>query len=251
LEDKEGAWQVGQAFVPRNAIINNMAKISKRLKEARSKIESDKKYPIKEAIKLVKETSAVKFDASVEVHANLGIDPKKGDQIVRASVVLPHGTGKTVKLVAFVPEARVKEAKSAGADMAGGEELIAEIKKTLKTDFDIAVTVPEMMPKLAVIAKILGQKGLMPNPKTDTIGTDLTKMIGELKKGRVSYKNDISSNIHLTIGKVSFDEAKLLENFEIFLDSLKKVKPQSIKGTFIQSLFLSSSMGPSIKILIK
>lgn len=228
-----------------------MAKISKRLKEARSKIESDKKYPIKEAIKLVKETSIVKFDASVEVHANLGIDPKKGDQIVRASVVLPHGTGKTVKVAAFVPESRVKEAKSAGADMAGGEELIAEIKKTSKTDFDIAVTVPEMMPKLAVIAKILGQKGLMPNPKTDTIGTDLNKMIGELKKGRVSYKNDVNSNIHLTIGKVSFDETKLSENFETFMDSLKKTKPQSIKGTFIKSLFLCSSMGPSIKVLIK
>lgn len=227
-----------------------MSKTSKRLKAAKAKIESDKIYGMEEAIKLVKETSAVKFDASVEVHARLGIDPKKGDQIVRDSVVMPHGTGKTVRVAAFVSEDRVKEAKSAGADLVGGEELIAEIKKTSKTDFDVAVTIPEMMPKLAVIAKVLGQKGLMPNPKTGTIGPDLTKMIGELKKGKVSYKNDATSNVHLTIGKVSFDEAKLLENFKAFLDSLKKAKPQSVKGTYIRSMFISSSMGPSIKVSI-
>ncbi|MFA6307804.1 MAG: 50S ribosomal protein L1 [Patescibacteria group bacterium] len=227
-----------------------MAKISKRLKEAKAKIESDKVYKLAEALQLVKETSVVKFDASVEVHVKLGIDPKKGDQIVRASVVLPHGTGKTVKVAAFVPENRVKEAKDAGADLVGSEELIAEIKKTSKTDFDIAVTVPEMMPKLAVIAKVLGQKGLMPNPKTDTIGPDLVKMIGELKKGKVSYKNDTSSNIHLTIGKVSFDQDKLAKNFEVFLDSLKKSKPTGVKGNYIKALYLSSSMGPSIKVSI-
>mgnify|MGYP000137810836 FL=1 len=227
-----------------------MSKVSKRLKEARSKIESDKIYPIAEAIKLVKETSVVKFDASIEVHARLGIDPKKGDQIVRASAALPHGTGKTINIAAFVPEDRMKEAKDAGGDLVGSEELIAEIKKTSKTDFDIAVTVPEMMPKLAVIAKVLGQKGLMPNPKTGTIGPDLVKMIGELKKGKVSYKNDSTANIHLTIGKTSFDDAKLLENFAVFLESLKKSKPQSLKSTFIKALYISSSMGPSIKVSI-
>ncbi|MFA6466843.1 MAG: 50S ribosomal protein L1 [Patescibacteria group bacterium] len=227
-----------------------MAKISKRLKEAKAKIESKKVYSIEEAIKLVKETSAVKFDASVEVHAKLGIDPKKGEQIVRASVVLPNGTGKTVRVAAFVPENRVKEAKDAGADLVGGEELIAEIKKTSKTDFDIAVTVPEMMPKLAAVAKVLGQKGLMPNPKTGTISPDLAKMVGELKKGKVSYKNDITANIHLSIGKVSFDDAKLIENFKTFLDSLKKSKPPTVKATYIRSLFVSSSMGPSIKVSI-
>jgi large subunit ribosomal protein L1 len=227
-----------------------MAKISKRLKEAKSKIENDKVYKIDEAIKLIKETSVVKFDASIEVHTRLGIDPKKGDQIIRASVVLPHGTGKTIKVAAFVPEDRAKEAKDAGADLVGSEELIAEIKKTSKTNFDIAVTVPEMMPKLAVIAKVLGQKGLMPNPKTGTIGPDLTKMVGELKKGKVSYKNDATANVHLTIGKVSFDEAKLVKNFETFLDSLKKAKPSSVKATYIKALYLSSSMGPSIKVSI-
>lgn len=227
-----------------------MAKLSKRLKEAKAKIEKDKTYSAEEAIKLVKETSQVKFDASVEIHVNLGIDPKKGDQIIRNSVVLPHGTGKTIKVAAFVPEAKVKEAKEAGADIVGGDDLINEIKKTSKTDFDIAITVPEMMPKLAAIAKVLGQKGLMPNPKSGTIGPDVKKMVEELKKGKISYKNDAGSNIHLTIGKVSFEEAKLLENFQIFLDSLKKSKPTTIKGTFIKSMFLTSSMGPSIKVSI-
>lgn len=199
---------------------------------------------------LIKGVAQVKFDASVEVHAKLGIDPKKGDQIVRASVVLPHGTGKKVKVAAFVTEDKVKVAKEAGADLVGAETLIEEIKKTNKTDFDVAVTTPDMMPKLAVIAKILGQKGLMPNPKTGTIGPDLKKMITELKQGKVSYKNDDTSNIHLSIGKVSFEEKKLVENFQIFFDSLKKAKPQSIKGTYIKSLYLTSSMGPSIKLSI-
>lgn len=225
-----------------------MAKTSKRLKEAKAKIEKDKLYSAAEALKLVKETSVVKFDASVEVHARLGIDPKKGDQIVRDSVVLPNGSGKTVRVAAFVPEDKIKAAKAAGADITGGQELIEEIKKTSKTDFDVAVTVPEMMPKLAVIAKTLGQKGLMPNPKTGTIGPDVAKMVGELKKGKVSYKNDNTSNVHIAIGKVSFDEAKLLQNFEAFLDSLKKAKPQSVKGNYIKSLFVSSSMGPSIRV---
>jgi len=227
-----------------------MAKVSKRLKEAKAKIDKEKNYPIDEAVKLIKETSKVKFDASVEVHANLGIDPKKGDQIVRNSVVLPNGTGKTVRVAVFVPEAKAKDAKAAGADLVGGEDLIETIKKTGKTDFDIAVTVPEMMPKLAVIAKVLGQKGLMPNPKTGTIGPDVAKMVGELKKGKVSYKNDTTSNIHMTIGKISFEDKQLIENFEVFLESLKKSKPQGLKGTFIKSLHLSSSMGPSIKLSI-
>jgi len=227
-----------------------MSKTSKRLKEAKSKVDQNKLYKIEEAMALIKGVAQVKFDASVEVHAKLGIDPKKGDQIVRASVVLPHGTGKKVKVAAFVTEDKVKVAKEAGADLVGAEALIEEIKKTNKTDFDVAVTTPDMMPKLAAIAKILGQKGLMPNPKTGTIGPDLKKMITELKQGKISYKNDDTSNIHLSIGKVSFEEKKLVENFQIFFDSLKKAKPQSIKGTYIKSLYLSSSMGPSIKLSI-
>ncbi|PLX25676.1 50S ribosomal protein L1 [Candidatus Parcubacteria bacterium] len=222
----------------------------KRLKEAKDKIDSTKVYPAEEAIKLIKETSSVKFDASVEVHARLGIDPKKGDQIIRDSVVLPHGSGKKVKIAAFVSDDKAKDAKAAGADLVGGEELINEIKKTSKTDFDIAITTPDMMPKLAQIAKVLGQKGLMPNPKTGTIGPDVKKMVEELKAGKVSYKNDATSNVHLIIGKVSFDEAKLVENFNTFFESLKKAKPQSLKGTYIKSMYLSSSMGPSVKVEI-
>ena len=210
-----------------------MAKIGKRLKEAKAKIESDKVYEISEAIKLAKETSKVKFDASLEVHARLGIDPKKGDQIIRGAVVLPHGTGKAIKIAAFVADDKAKDAKAAGADVIGNEDLIAQIKKTSKTDFDIAVATPDMMPKLAAIAKILGQKGLMPNPKAGTIGPDITKIIEELKKG-----------------KLSFDDAKLQENFTTFLDSLKKSKPQSLKSTFIKNMSISSSMGPGIKVSI-
>ncbi len=222
--------------------------MSKRLKEAREKIEAGKLYDIAEAIELVKETSKVKFDASVEVHINLGIDPKKGDQIIRGSVILPKGTGKKVRIAAFVPEDQIKKAKDAGADLVGAEDLINKIKKTSKTDFDIAVTTPEMMKNLSVIARILGQKGLMPNPKTGTISPDLEKMIGELKKGKISYKNDDTSNVHIMIGKISFENKDLVENFNTFFESLKKTKPNSLKNTFINSITIASSMGPGIKV---
>jgi len=225
-------------------------KISKRFKAIAAKVDNNKVYTIEEAVKLVKETSDVKFDASVEVHAKLGIDPKKGDQIVRDSVSLPHGTGKTLRVAAFVPADLAKEAKAAGADVVGDEDLIEEIKKTSKCDFDIAVTTPGFMKQLSVIARVLGQKGLMPNPKTGTIGEDVIKMISELKKGKVSYKNDNTANIHVVIGKVSFAENALEENFKVLLDSLKKAKPQAIKGTYLKSLTITSSMGPGIKVSV-
>ena len=227
-----------------------MSKISKRLKEAKEKIDKTKEYSLEEAIQLIQETSKVKFDASIELHVNLGIDPKKSDQIIRSSIILPHGTGKKVKIAAIVSEDKVKESKDAGADIVGSEDMIAEIKKTGKTDFDIVVTTPDMMKNLSSIARILGQRGLMPNPKTDTIGTDLNKMIGELKKGKLSFKNDKGGNIHITIGKISFSKEKLLENLQVFIDSLKKLKPQSMKGVFIKNITLSSSMGPGIKLKV-
>lgn len=223
-------------------------KTSKRLKTAKEKFENTKVYPITEAVKLVKETSLVKFDATVEVHAKLGIDPKKGDQIVRDSVTLPHGTGKTVKIAAFVPADLAKTAQAAGADIVGDEDLVETIQKSGKCDFDIAVTTPTFMKSLAVIARVLGQKGLMPNPKTGTIGEDVAKMIGELKKGKVSYKNDNTANVHVVIGKTSFADSALVENFQVFLDSLKKAKPSTAKGTYIKSLTITSSMGPGIKV---
>ncbi|MCD4704617.1 50S ribosomal protein L1 [bacterium] len=225
-----------------------MGKKSKRIKELREKIDRDKIYPLEEAVTLIKEISNVKFDASVEVHVNLGIDPKKGDQIIRSSVMLPHGNGKVKKIIAFTT--KVEEAKKAGADIIGDEDYIKELKKTSKCDFDVAVATPEMMPKIASIAKILGQKGLMPNPKSGTIGPNVVKMIEELKKGKEAYKNDDSGNLHLAIGKISFDDQKLIENITEFINSVRKVKPSSLKSTYVKSITVSSSMGPGIKISV-
>jgi large subunit ribosomal protein L1 len=238
-------WDPPKAgFVPRNY----KKRMSKRMDNLKALIKKDYTYPWDEAIKLAKTTSGVKFDAAVEIHAHLGIDPKKGEQQIRSTVVLPHGTGKSKKIAAFVTAEREKEAKEAGADFVYGEEDIKKIKDTEKIEFDIAVTTPDMMPKLATIAKVLGPKGLMPNPKTETVGPQLKKMIEELKKGKVTFKNDDTSNIHQSIGKVSFSEAQLKENLSAFIDALKKAKPASAKGTYLQSLILSTSMGPSIKI---
>ena len=225
-------------------------KAGKRMKEARGKIDRAKIYSLTEAVALIKETSQIKFDASVEIHARLGIDPKKSDQLVRAAVSFPHGTGKTIRVAAFVPDDQHASAQSAGADIVGSDELIEKIRTTNVCDFDIAVATPDMMKKLASVARILGQKGLMPNPKTGTIAPDVTKIIGELKKGKVSYKNDDAGNVHVVAGKVSFDEKKLIENIEAFLDSLKRAKPQGIKGTFIQGVYLTTSMGPSVKMAV-
>ncbi|PLX29080.1 50S ribosomal protein L1 [Candidatus Parcubacteria bacterium] len=224
--------------------------MSKRMDDLRLKVEKDKVYSIEEAVKLVRETSTVKFDASVEVHARLGIDPKKSDQQIRTTVVLPHGTGKTKKVAAFVGANDEKDAKTAGADFIYGEEDIKKIKDTGKVEFDVAIATPEMMPKLAVAAKVLGPKGLMPNPKSGTVDTNVAKMVEELKKGKIAFKNDATGNIHQLIGKVSFEEAQIKENLETFLETLKKVKPQGMKGTYIKSLYLTSAMGPSIKLEI-
>jgi len=221
---------------------------SKRLKAAAEKIDRTKVYSIDEALVLVRETSQVKFDASVEVHAKLGIDTKQGDQLVRATVVLPHGNGKKIRLVAFVPEDQVQAAKKAGADIAGNTDLINEIKTTGKCDFDLAVATPDMMKELAAVARILGQKGLMPNPKTGTISPKITQIIQELKAGKVAFKNDNFGNIHVVIGRISFEDNKLKENFQALMEVLKKSKPEKIKGTFIRSLYLTSSMGPSVKV---
>ncbi len=222
--------------------------MSKRMTDLATKVDKNKVYSIDEAIKLVRETSGVKFDASVEVHAHLGIDPKKGEQQIRATVVMPHGTGKTKTVAAFVTPEKKKEAKEAGADFIYDEEDIKKIKDTGKIEFEVAVTTPDMMPKLAQVAKVLGPKGLMPNPKTETVGPNIKKLIEELKKGKVTYKNDDTSNIHQAIGKVSFGEDKLKENFSAFLESLKKAKPATAKGTYIQNLVICSTMGPAIRV---
>jgi large subunit ribosomal protein L1 len=217
----------------------------------RAKIDANRVYTVDEAIALIAETSSVKFDATVEVHANLGIDPKKGDQQVRATILMPNGTGKVLKVAAFVSPEKEKEAKDAGADFVYGEEEIKKIKDTGKIEFDIAVTTPDMMPKLAAVAKVLGPKGLMPNSKTDTVGPNVKKMVEDLKKGKASFKNDDTGNIHIAIGKVSFGTEKLKENFLSFVEMLNQIKPAGQKGTYIKSLHICASMGPSIKIAEK
>lgn len=213
-------------------------------------MEYDKKklYSPEDAVKLAKEMSKEKFDATIEVHINLGINPKKSDQLARGTIKLPHSVGKSKKIIAFVGEAKEKEAKEAGAEIVGGEELIAEIAKTEKMDFEVAVATPEMMPKLAKIAKILGPKGLMPNPKTDTVGADIKKIIEDVKGGKLAFKNDDTGNIHQIIGKVSLEDAKLVENFNAFIMAVKKAKPSSSKGTFVKKIVVCTVMGKAIQV---
>ena len=207
-------------------------------------------YNIDEAVELVKKMSNEKFDASVEVHVRLGIDPRKGDQQVRTAVSLPHGTGKTIKVCAFVSPDKEEACKKAGADFVGGEDLIAQIKATEKTDFQVAVAEPAMMRHLAQIAKILGTRGLMPSPKNETVTPNPAKAVEELKKGKVSFKNDDTGNLHVSIGKVSFDNIKLKENFTAFIDMVKRVKPTGSKGIYVRNIAISSSMGKGVKVAL-
>jgi len=221
----------------------------KKFIEAQKLIDSKKNYSIEEAAALAKKTSTVKFDASVEIHVKLGIDPKQGDQQVRGTVSLPNGTGQNKRVAVFVSAAdKEKDAKAAGADLVGGEELISQIASSNKTDFDVAVATPDMMPKLAKIAKILGPKGLMPNPKTDTVGANVKAMVADQKKGKVAFKNDDTGNIHVVVGKVSFEDKKLAENAVAFMDALRKTKPSASKGNFIIKATMTTTMGPAISL---
>lgn len=219
-------------------------------KEKKPEFDKTQTYKIEEAIEMTKKFSKTKFDASVEVHFRLGIDPRKGEQQIRTAVSLPHGTGKTVRVAAFVSDDKIEEVKKAGADIVGGNDLIEEIKKTEKTDFQVAIAEPIMMKNLAQIAKILGTRGLMPSPKNETVTMNPAKTVTELKKGKVSFKNDDTGNIHVAIGKVSFDSQKLLENYMTILDTIKKVKPAKSKGTYIKNISITSSMGPGIHVTV-
>lgn len=227
---------------------NKTAKQGKAQAEVRQLVDKTKTYVLAEALELVKKTSVTKFDASVEVHLRLGIDPRKGDQQIRGAVSLPHGTGKTVKVAAFVSPANEAAVKEAGADLVGGDELIEEIRKTEKTDFQVAVAEPALMRNLAVISKILGTRGLMPSPKNETVTTDPAKAVTELKKGKVSFKNDDTANLHVAIGKVSFNSEQLADNFQALMETIKKSKPSAAKGTYIKSVTICSSMGPGIRV---
>ena len=219
---------------------------SKNYRAALEKIDPEKLYTLEEAIKLAKETATTKFDSSVEIHMNLGIDPKQAEQQLRSTVALPHGTGKVVRVVAFVGDDKVKEAKDAGAIEAGNEDLIEKVEKGWM-DFDVAVATPDMMKNLGKIARLLGQAGLMPNPKAGTVTPEIAKVIGDVMKGQVEFRNDKLANLHNMVGKVSFDEKQLMENIQTYLKAIQEKKPQ-MKGTFIKSITLTTTMGPGIKL---
>ncbi len=221
---------------------------SKRYTELKKLVDQKKLYSPTEALDLVKKTATTKFAGSVELHINLGIDVKKSEQQIRVTVVMPNATGKTKKIAAFVPADKEKDAKDAGADIVGGEELIEEIAKSGKVDFEVAVATPDMMPKMSRVAKVLGPKGLMPNPKTETVGTNVKKMVEELKRGKITVKNDTTGNIHVAIGKTTLTTEQLQQNFSTIMDAIRKAKPASAKGTFLKRIVLTSTMGPSAQL---
>ncbi len=223
-------------------------KKGKKYVEAASKVERSRAYTKEEAIKLVKETSTTKFDASVELAMRLNLDTKKADQQLRGAIVLPNGTGKTKKVLVLAKGPMATAAKEAGADYVGDAEMIEKIEKENWFDFDVIVATPDMMPALGKIGKILGPKGLMPNPKTGTVTMDTKKAVEDIKKGRVEYRTDSYGNVQVIIGKVSFTEEQLLENMNAFVSLILKTKPAVVKGTYVKNISVSSTMGPGIKI---
>jgi len=224
--------------------------IERRGKSFRSKaekVEVGKSYSLAEALALAVETNPAKFDASVEVHVRLGVDPRQADQNIRATVSLPHGTGKKIRVAVFAPESEHAAAKKAGADIVGDEEFLKQLD-TAKLDFDTLITSPQYMPRLGKYARLLGPKGLMPNPKAGTVTTNVTKAVTEAKAGRVEYRVDKQAIIHLSIGKVSFGADKLVDNAKVFFDSLNAHRPASLKGSYVRTTNISTTMGPGIKV---
>lgn len=226
-------------------------KHGKKHRAATEKIEAGKEYSPEEAIKFLQENKIAKFDESFEVHMRLGVNPKKSDEQLRSTAILPHGTGRLQK-VAVITSTKEKEAQDAGADIVGGEELIAQMKENKVvpgTDFQVLLATPEMMPKLATIAKILGPKGLMPSPKSETVTPKIAEAVEMLKRGKkISFKNDDTSNLHQVIGKLSFASEQLLENYQTFRETVEKAKPETMKGRLIRSIVFSSTMGPGLVI---
>lgn len=219
----------------------------KKYQEVAKKIETGKVYTLSEALKLATETNPATFDASVEVHVRLGVDPRQADQNIRATVSLPNGTGKTIRVAVFAPEAEHDKAKKAGADIVGDEEFTKALDKE-EINFDILVATPAYMPKLGKYARLLGPKGLMPNPKSGTVAADVAKAVREAKAGKVEYRVDKQATIHLSIGKVSFGASKLEENANAFFSSLQSQKPSSLKGIYVKSTAITTTMGPGIKV---
>ncbi len=224
-----------------------MATLGKKYEDALKLVEADKIYPVKEAMELVKKTATAKFDETVELHVRLGVDPKYADQQVRGAVVLPNGTGKTKRVVVFAKGDKVEEAEKAGADFVGSDELVTKIQGGW-TDFDVAVATPNMMGQVGRLGKILGPRGLMPNPKLGTVTMDIEKAIKEIKAGKVEYRTDKAGNVHCPIGKVSFDADKLAQNYAMLMDTLIKAKPSGAKGQYVRSITVASTMGPGIAV---
>jgi large subunit ribosomal protein L1 len=224
-----------------------MAKHGKKYTEAIKLIDIAKLYDPEEAIELVKKTATAKFDETVEAAINLGVDPKHADQQVRGAVVLPFGTGKTKRVLVFAKGDKAKEAEAAGADFVGAEDMVTKIQGGW-TDFDVAVATPDMMALVGRLGKILGPKGLMPNPKVGTVTVDVTRAINEIKAGKIEYRTDKAGNIHAPIGKVSFDNEKLLKNFRTLIDILIKVKPAAAKGQYMRNISVSTTMGPGVRV---
>lgn len=227
-----------------------MAKVGKRFAEAAKLVDRSKTYAIEEAVALAKQTSTVKFDASVEVSFRLNVDPRHADQQIRGAMVLPNGTGKTQKVCVITQGAKEQEAKDAGADYVGGSELLDQISKGW-FDFDVIVATPDMMGQLGKLGRLLGPKGLMPNPKTGTVTMDVAKAIEDIKKGKVEYRVDKEGNINLMIGKTSFEDQALVENFKAIYSTIAKARPAAVKGTYIKNLVLSTTMGPSIRVAVE
>ena len=225
-----------------------MSRYGKKYVEASKKVDKAKLYTCEEAVELVKSTSITKFDATVEVAIKLNIDAKKSDQQLRGSLKLPHGTGKSKSILVLAKGTQATEAKKAGADFVGDVDMIEKIEKENWFDYDVIVATPDMMPLLGKVGKLLGPKGLMPNPKTGTVTTNVTKAIEDIKSGMVAYKNDTYGNVHMIFGKVSFDAKKLAENLDFIVKSIAKAKPAAVKGQFISNISISSTMGPGIKL---
>ena len=230
---------------PKPVTRSRLERRGKNYRKVSEKIEKNKAYSLEEAVKLAIETSPVKFDATLEMHFRLGVDPRQADQNIRATVTLPAGTGKDTKVAVFAPLDLAKAAKTAGADIAEDEEFTKRLDKE-QLDFDVLISTPQYMPKLGKYARLLGPKGLMPNPKAGTVTTDIEKAVKEAKAGKIEYRVDKQAIIHVGLGKISFGADKLMENINAFIDSLKSQKPASIKGQFVKSVYISTTMGPSI-----
>lgn len=248
-ERKAHAAETEATEKPKQAQNPTRSRLQRRAKGYRASAEKveDKTYSLKEALDLATKTSHVKFDAGVELHVRLGVDPRQADQNLRDTVVLPAGTGKSVRVAVFADVDQVAAAKKAGADIAAGEEFLQQLDKGT-IDFDILIATPATMPKLGKYARLLGPKGLMPNPKSGTVTTDVAKAVTEAKAGRVEYRVDSTGIVHVAVGKVSFGTAKLLENAQAVVASIKGNKPSSIKGNYVKSVYVASSMGPSIRV---